>query len=215
MKEILPSVKMFYPQLKSALKRLWQECKEQRHTLLKQNALTEKDDAETPYDSVNVKQLQTWADIEPEQFLKTLYALCEQRDLRLVISEGLKDLVAEWDNLIMKWDTLQINLVQKQQCVAFLNTSFSALNTKYQLRKEWQWTERENSQFSTTFIQSVSRGFYSQKLPDPSLLNDSSELTWENWIDKIHTKLIVNQDHYPGENDKMGYVLFQLSEKAA
>ena len=213
--EILSSVKVFYPQLKPALKRLWQGHKEWRQTLPKQDAPTGENDAGTPYDIVNVEQLQRWADIESEQFLEALYALCEQRDLGLVVSEGIKDLVAEWDNLIAEQDTLQTNLTQEQQCVASLNTSFSALNTKYQLCKEWQQTERKNSHLFTTSIQSASRGFHSQKLSDPPLLNDGSEPTWEDWIGKICTKLVVNQDHYPGENDKMGYVLSQLSGKAA
>ena len=64
-------------------------------------------------------------------------------------------------------------------------------------------------------MHSVSEGQRSQKLPDSSLLDDSSEPTWDNWLEKMRVKLSVNRDHFSEETDQMRYMLSQLSERAA
>ena len=64
-------------------------------------------------------------------------------------------------------------------------------------------------------MHSAGEGQRSQKLPDPPLLDDGSEPTWDNWLEKMHAKLSVNQDHFSEKADRMRYMLSQLSERAA
>ena len=54
------------------------------------------------------------------------------------VSENVKDLIAEQDYLSDDRDILTDLLAEKKACVASLNTSFTTLNTKYQLLKERQ-----------------------------------------------------------------------------
>ena len=57
------------------------------------------------------------------------------------VSENVKDLIAEQDYLSDDRDILINLLAEEKAHVASLNTSFAALNTKYQLLKECQQTE--------------------------------------------------------------------------
>ena len=207
--EALPSVEVVYPKLDVALRELKKGRKARKYSVptARHHERTGKDDAGTPYDIVNVEQLQRWAEVEPEQFLEALNTLREQRDLGMTVSEGVHDL------LIKKNDLMDV-ITEQQDRVASLKTSFTALNTKYQLLKERQQTEREGT-YSSNISNSLNGGKRSQKLPDPPLLDDGSEPTWEDWVGKMKAKLSVNKDHYPTEIARMGYVLSRLSGKAA
>ena len=48
-----------------------------------------------------------------------------------------------------------------------------------------------------------------------TLLDDSSESTWDNWLEKMCIKLSVNQDYFSEKADWMKYILSWLSDKAA
>ena len=131
------------------------------------------------------------------------------------ISEDVKDIMAERDYLSDDRDILTDLLTEERACVATLNTNFTALNTKHQLLKERQQADCEGTLLSNASTHSVSEGQCSQKLPDPPLLDDGSEPTWDNWLGKMRAKLSVNRDHFPEEADQMRYMLSQLSERAA
>ena len=202
-----------YPDLATAIKELQKGGKEQRYSVPHQ-LKTGANDASSPYDIVSVEQLQHWAEAEPQRFLDVLNKLREQRDLGMSVSENVKDLIAERDYLSDDRDILTDLLAEEKARVASLDTSFAALNTKYQLLKERQRTEREGTH-SSNISNSSNGGKRSQKLPDPPLLDDGTEPTWDNWIGKMKAKLSVNEDHYPTETARMGYVLSRLSGRAA
>ena len=150
--------------------------------------------ASTPYNIISVRQLRHWADTEPERLLDTLSQLQADKE------------------------TLTNALTAEQHRNTALNNTFAALNAKYQLQKERRQAEREASQFSNISMQPVTAApgeRRSQKLPDPPLLDNGLEPTWDSWIQKIRAKLAVNGDHYPNETSRMGYVLSCLSGKAA
>ena len=106
-------------------------------------------------------------------------------------------------------------LTEQQDCVAELKISFTALNIKYQLLKKCQWADCEGTQQSNTSMTLVVEDKHSLKISDSSLLDDSFNSTWEEWVSKIQTKLSVNEDHYLTEIVCMRYVLFWLSVKTA
>ena len=207
--EALPSVEVNYPKLDTALKELKKGRKARKFSVptARHHEQTGEDDAGTPYDIVNVEQLQRWADAEPEQFLEALTTLREQRDLGMTVSDGIHDLLLERNGLVSI-------VTEQQERVDSLEANFAALNTKYQLLKERQRTEREGT-YSSNISNSSNGGKRSQKLPDPPLLDDGTEPTWDNWIGKMKAKLSVNEDHYPTETARMGYVLSRLSGRAA
>ena len=62
---------------------------------------------------------------------------------------------------------------------------------------------------------SVVEDKHSLKISDPSLLNDSFNSTWEEWVSKMQMKLSVNENHYLTEIVCIRYVLFWLSKKTA
>ena len=126
---------MSYLDLATAIKKLQKECKDWRYSV-PQQPKTDANDAVSPYDIASVKQLQHWAEAEPEQFLTVLNTLWEQRDLSMLISESVKDLTAEQDYLSDNRDILTDLLIKEKVCVTSLNISFTALNIKYELLKE-------------------------------------------------------------------------------
>ena len=76
--ELHPSVEeVTYPALDAALKELKKGRKARKFSVptARHHEQTGEDDAGTPYDIVNVEQLQRWADAEPEQFLEALTTL--------------------------------------------------------------------------------------------------------------------------------------------
>ena len=66
-----------YPALDAALKELKKGRKARKFSVptARHHEQTGEDDAGTPYNIVNVEQLQRWADAEPEQFLEALTTL--------------------------------------------------------------------------------------------------------------------------------------------
>ena len=131
------------------------------------------------------------------------------------VSEGVKNIMTEQNYLSNDRDILTDLLTEKRVCVTSLNINFAALNIKYQLLKKCQWANHEGTLLFNISMHSVSEGQHSQKLSDSLLLDNSSESTWDNWLEKIHVKLSVNHDHFSEKTDWMRYVLSQLSEKAA
>lgn len=129
--EALHTVEVAYPQLDAALRELKKGRKARKYSVptAQHHERTGEDEAGTPYNIVNVEQLQCWAEAEPDQFLETLTTLREQRDLGMAVSDGINDLLAEKNALM---DTV----TEQQDRVAELETSFAALNTKYQLLQE-------------------------------------------------------------------------------
>ena len=57
------------------------------------------------------------------------------------VSENVKDLLAKQDYLSDDRNIFINLLTEEKACVAFLNTSFTALKFKYQLLKKHQQTE--------------------------------------------------------------------------
>ena len=92
------------------------------------------------------------------------------------VSENVKDLIAEQDYFSNDRDILTDLLTEKKIYMTSLNTSFTALNIKYQLLKECQQTEQEGTH-SSNILNSLNDGKHLQKLLNPSLLNDSTEPT--------------------------------------
>ena len=110
-------------------------------------------------------------------------------------------------NLLLKKNDLIDTVTEQQDCVNSLKTNFTVLNIKYQLLKKCQWADHEETQLSNTFTSSVDEGKHSLKISDSSFLNNSTESTWEDWINKMHVKLTVNDDHYLTEIAQMRYVM--------
>ena len=117
----------------------------------------------------------------------------------MTVSDGIHDLLLERNGLVSI-------VTEQQERVDSLEANFAALNTKYQLLKERQQTEQEGTH-SSNILNSLNGGKCSQKLPDPPLLNDGTEPTWDNWIGKMKARLSVNEDHYSTETACIGYVL--------
>ena len=118
-------------------------------------------------------------------------------------------------NLLLEKNGLVSIVTEQQEQVNSLKANFTALNIKYQLLKECQQADHEGTQLFNTSIPLVDRGKHSLKISDPFILDDGSEPTWEEWLDNMQAKLAVNEDHYLTEITCIGYVLSQLSEKAA
>ena len=131
------------------------------------------------------------------------------------VSEGVKNIMTEQNYLSNDRDILTDLLTEKRVCVTSLNINFTALNIKYQLLKKCQWADCEGTLLFNISTHLISEGQYSQKLSDSSLLDNSSEPTWNNWLEKICIKLFINCNHFSEETDWMRYVLSQLSEKTA
>lgn len=69
---------------------------------------------------------------------------------------------------------------------------------------------REGTPTSTTSIKTKST-----KLPDPPILTDGKEPTYDDWIAKMQSKLEANQDHFPTQALKIGYVQSRVASTAA
>ncbi len=55
----------------------------------------------------------------------------------------------------------------------------------------------------------------SQKLPDPPLLTDKTEPTWDDWQGKIRDKLEINADHFDNDRAILAYIHFRIAGDAA
>ena len=55
----------------------------------------------------------------------------------------------------------------------------------------------------------------STKIPDPPVLTNGSEPTFEGWLSKIKNKLKVNADHFRDEQARMAYVQLQVDGEAS
>ena len=137
----LSTVKIIYPQLDTAFRELKKGRKTQKYFILtaQHHEQTEKNEAETLYNIVNVEQLQCWAKIKLKQFLKTLITFQEQRDLSMTVSDSINDLMT-------KKNDLRDILTEQQDCVAELKISFTAFSIKYQLLKKYQQADYEETQ---------------------------------------------------------------------
>ena len=131
------------------------------------------------------------------------------------VSEDVKNIMAEQDYLSDDRDILTDLLTEERACVTTLNTNFTALNTKHQLLKKCQQADHERTLLFNAFMHSAGEDQRSQKLSDSSLLDNGSESTWDNWLEKMRAKLSVNRDHFSEEADWMRYMLSRLSERAA
>ena len=118
----------------------------------------------------------------------------------MTVSDGIHNLLLEKNGLVSI-------VTEQQERVDSLEANFTTLNNKYQLLKERQRADCEGTQLSNASMPSVSGGKRSPKIPDPPILDDGSEPTWEEWVGKMQAKLAVNEDHYPTEVAYMGYVL--------
>ena len=97
----LSTVKVTYPQLDTAFRKLKKERKIWKYSVLtaQHHEQTEKNEVRTPYNIVNVEQLQCWAEAELKQFLETLITLWEQRDLSMTVSDSINNLMTEKNDL--------------------------------------------------------------------------------------------------------------------
>ena len=89
----------------------------------------------------------------------------------------------------------------------FLKVNFTAFNTKYQLLKEHQQADCEETQLFNTSMPSVNGDKHSLKILNSSILDNGFKPTWEEWVDKMQVKLIVNENHYLTEITCISYVL--------
>ena len=203
-----------YSDLITAIKKLQKRHKNQRYSVSHQQKI-DINNTDTSYNIISVEQLQHWAETDSQQFLNTLNKLQEQRDLEISVSESVRDLIAECNYLSDDWDILTDLLAEEKTCVTFLNISFITFNTKYELLKKCQWADYEETQLFNISMLLIDRSKLFSKISDFSFLDNSTELTWENWLSKICVKLSVNENHYSTSITCMRYVMFQLSEKTA
>ena len=132
--------------------------------------------------------------------------LQKQRDLEMIISESVSDLISEWDSLLNDKN----NLIKT---FTVINVNFTAFNIRYQLYKEKHWAEWESLHNISVFKHSqFSNNKHSQKLLNSLYLNNKTDSIWDSWIDKMCVKLSVNADHYFNNIFWMRYILFWLKE---
>ena len=74
------------------------------------------------------------------------------------VSEGVKNIIAEWDYLSDDRDILTDLLTEERACMTTLNINFAALNTKHQLLKKCQQANHEETLLFNASMHSVSEG---------------------------------------------------------
>jgi hypothetical protein len=66
--------------------------------------------------------------------------------------------------------------------------------------------DTQDTESNTSDAGRSSKAKYSKKRPDPPVLTDGTDPTFESWKIQMQAKLRANEDHYPSKEDKMEYV---------
>ena len=66
--------------------------------------------------------------------------------------------------------------------------------------------DAQDTESITSDANRPSKTNYSKKRPDPPVLTDGTDPTFESWKIQIRAKLRANADHYPSEEDKREYL---------
>jgi hypothetical protein len=78
------------------------------------------------------------------------------------------------------------------------------------LQQQHLQASREGTPASTVSVKTKST-----KLPDPPILTDGKEPTYDDWVAKMQSKLEANEDHFPTDALKIGYVQSRVAGTAA
>jgi hypothetical protein len=153
-----------YPKLSTRISNYLQKesVQNRRRTLPYSTAPDGPDDANSPWDIKNVRQLIRWTEENPDLFLETLNELRKQRDLGI-------EACNHYD---------EFRRTQRQNYE-------EVVKEKAQLEQQLRQL-REVTPSVSTYSGSAKR---SQKLPDPPQLTDGIEPTWDDWHGKIQDKM--------------------------
>jgi hypothetical protein len=81
-----------------------------------------------------------------------------------------------------------------------------------------EYLQQQNTRASReeTPVSQISTGkMKSTKLPDPPILTDGKEPSYDDWVAKMQSKLEANHDHFPTQALQIGYIQSRVAGIAA
>ncbi|SLM35175.1 Zinc finger, CCHC-type [Lasallia pustulata] len=191
------------------VEKLLKKTEGRRISVVPANAPDGPEDAPTPRDIKNVKQLQHWAVNEPEEYLEWLNKSRYERDEAF---KGLQDwhrLAEITEDTLHEADLAQIRLQEAKKENTRLKAELIPLQQQVQ-------QSREATPLSSASLTTKC----SAKFPDPPVftgeITDRKDMSpkFEPWVLHVHDKLQMNQDHFETDAAKTAYVFTRLSGDA-
>ncbi|SLM36778.1 Zinc finger, CCHC-type [Lasallia pustulata] len=212
------------------VEKLLKKTEGRRISVVPANAPDGPEDAPTPGDIKNVKQLQHWAVNEPEEYLEWLNKFWYKRDeafkglqdwhrLAEITEDTLHeaDLAQIWLQEAKKENTrLKAELIPLRGELEAKDERIAQLDELLMLAEQQVQQSREATPLSSASLTTK----YSAKFPDPPVftreITDGKDMSpkFEPWVLHVHDKLQMNQDHFKTDAAKTAYVFTRLSGDA-
>ena len=222
---------------------LLKDTSKRRTTLLSDDAATGIEEAVTPWDIKSKEQLIHWATIKPDDLLAVLNKLRYERDAALSCLENWQELEDKARNAIqlskksqIRFEDTRAKLTDEEAKNLVLHDEAETLKEEVEALKEdlaqYQGTldllraERDQAYEERDRAREVVRntptpsthtisGKRSTKHPDPPILTDGKEPTFDDWSLLVQDKLQVNEDHFASPAAQAIYVISRVGGDAA
>ncbi|SLM34598.1 Zinc finger, CCHC-type [Lasallia pustulata] len=209
------------------VEKLLKKTEGRRISVVPANAPDGPEDAPTPGDIKNVKQLQHWAVNEPEEYLEWLNKFWYKQDKAF---KGLQDwhqLAEITEDTLHEADLVQIWLQEAKKENIRLKAELIPLRGKLEAKDEriaqldellmLAEQQVQQSREATPLSSASLTTKRSAKFPDPPVftreITDRKDMSqkFEPWVLHVHNKLQMNQDHFKTDAAKTAYVFTHLS----
>ena len=212
------------------VEKLLKKTEGRRISVVPANAPDGPEDAPTPGDIKNVKQLQYWAVNEPEEYLEWLNEFWYEWDEAF---KGLQDwhrLAEITEDTLHEADLAQIRLQEAKKENTRLKAELIPLRGELEAKDEriaqldellmLAEQQVQQSREATPLSSASLTTKRSAKFPDPPVftgeITDGKDMSpkFEPWVLHVHDKLQMNQDHFKTDAAKTAYVFTRLSGDA-
>jgi hypothetical protein len=202
--------------------RLLRSTASRRVSLIPSDAPAEPQNAATPWDINTGQQLRQWAIDQPDEIIKMLIELRDQRNMTLKLNEQWTDLQVDHTKRLDELEINQTTIDTQEETIAGLREKVLSLKKRQrsanhfrprQSTKSRASIENHTRRESFTLFDNDHHKFF--KFPNSSIFTDEDESTWDSWRVKIDDKLQANVDHFDNENICIVYVISRLEDDAA
>lgn len=210
-------------QVKDQLKIVARQAKERRVSWVPKDDTSAK--IQDPWAIANVKQLQQIVKDDSDGCMKMLSDLRFDRDQFLEVGisyQGLQDeyntAIKDRDEAINDRDSALGQLddsVANNESLTKQIHDLKQQNVAYRLDKVKNFLQPKNDENASESIPTSTSTSKSIKLPDPPMLTDGIDPSWDDWYCKMEEKLSANQDWYRTSASQVAYVGLRLGGKAA
>jgi len=210
--------------VESRTARLLRSTANRRVSLISFDASARSQNVAISWDINTNQQLRQWAIDQPDEIIKMLVELRDQRDMTLKLNEQWIDVQADHIKRLDELEINQMTIDTQEETIVDLREKVLSLKKKQRSANQSrsrqstkplprQSIENHTRRESFTLFDNDHHKFF--KFSNSFIFTDEDESTWNSWRVKMNDKLQANVDHFDNENICIVYVISRLEGDAA